>query len=69
MLLSTARDMYMSRYVGIDIFFRPSKVKPAGYTPRFAQLDKKVLRFFGVFEELLDPAVIGSAPAGWSRYR
>ena len=39
-------------------------MKPAGYTPRFAQLDKKVLRFFGVFEELLDPAVVGSAPAG-----
>ena len=41
-----------------------SPVKAAGFTPRFAQLDKKVLRYFGVFEELLDPAIVGSAPAG-----
>jgi len=40
-----------------------SPVKAAGFTPRFAQLDKKVLRYFGVFEELLDPAIVGSAPA------
>ena len=43
-----------------------SPVKAAGFTPRFAQLDKKVLRYFGVFEELLDPAIVGSAPAGKS---
>jgi hypothetical protein len=34
------------------------------FTPRFAQLDKKVLRYYGVFEDLLDPAVVGSSPAG-----
>ena len=41
-----------------------SPIKQQGFTPRFAQLDKKVLRYFGVFEELLDPAIVGSAPAG-----
>ena len=45
-----------------------SPVKAAGFTPRFAQLDKKVLRYFGVFEDLLDPAIVGNAPAGKFEY-
>jgi hypothetical protein len=42
--------------------------KSDGFTPRFVQLDKKVLRYSAVLEEILDPAVVGSAPIGAALY-
>lgn len=39
-----------------------SKQSQGGFTPRFVALDKKVLRYYGYFEDYVDPAVIGSAP-------
>ncbi|EKX54321.1 hypothetical protein GUITHDRAFT_99798 [Guillardia theta CCMP2712] len=34
----------------------------SSFTPRYALLDKKVLRYYGVYVDTVDPSVIGSAP-------